>query len=163
MTNHEDSGQWRLCRRPEDRQIAFLASTAYFHSGDIGEAVIADSRDGRSIAVYLDDATGAYWACSAAAWERYVDGDLDYSLWCSTSEAYGLTQDCEGTFFGDFAPDMSPRDRWGRVLENAMDRIDARLAGRIYKRGGLTWSRRERLAMMDLRAKISDRLAQVRS
>lgn len=126
MTDHEDSGQWRLCRRPEDRQIAFLASTAYFHSGDIGEAVIADSRDGRSIAVYLDDATGAYWACSAEAWERYVDGDLDYSLWCSTSQACELEQDDQGTFFGDIAPDMSHRDNWCATLLSARARLISR-------------------------------------
>jgi len=144
-------------------QIAFIASTAYFFDGEYGKAVIGKSRDGRRIAIYFDDATGSNWACSLKSWDRYVDGDLDYSLWCSTSEAYELKQDCEGTFFGDFAPDMSPRDNWGRVLESAMSTIDTRLAGLIYKRGGLSWSKSERLAMMDLRSSISDRLAQVRS
>jgi hypothetical protein len=144
-------------------QIAFIASTAYFFDGDRGEAVTGKSRDGRRIAIYLDESTGSHWVCRLESWERYAYGDLDYSLWCSTSEAYELTQDCEGTFFGDFAPDMSPRDRWGRILESAMDRIDTRLAGLLYKKGGLSWSKSERLAMMDLRSAISDRLAQVRS
>ena len=163
MNDHEDSGPWRLCRRPEDRQIAFLASTAYFHSGDIGEAEIAESRDGRLIAVYLDDATGSYWACSAAAWERYVDEDLDYSLWCSTSDAYELAQDCGGTFFADLAPDMSPRDNWGITLQGALMRLNSRLCGILSNKNGAPWSPRERIGMMNLRAKISARLVQVRS
>ena len=144
-------------------QIALIASTAYFFDGDHGEAVIGKSRDGRRIAIYFDDATGSHWVCSLKSWERYIDGDLDYSLWCSTSDAYELTQDCGGTFFADLAPDMSPRDRWGRILESALSTIDTRLAGLIYKRGGLSWSKSERIAMMDLRSAISDRLEQVRS
>ncbi len=144
-------------------QIALIASTAYFFDGEHSGAIFGKSRDGRRIAIHFCDATGSNWVCRLESWKRYSDGDLDYSSWCSTSEAYELTQDCEGTFFGDFAPDMSPRDNWGHVLESAMNRIDARLAGLIYRKGGLSWSKSERLAMMDLRSSISDRLAQVRS
>ena len=155
MNDHEDSGPWRLCRRPEDRQIAFLASTDYFHSGDIGEAEIAESRDGRLIAVYLDDATGSYWACSAAAWERYVDEDLDYSLWCSTTEAYELEQDDEGTFFGDIAPEMSPRDNWGRILESA--------ERKLFRMTFLGEPGKFDRALLDRLNRVKARLVQVRS
>jgi hypothetical protein len=144
-------------------QIAFIGSTSYFFDGEYGGAVIGKSRDGRRVAIYFDDASDTHWVSRLESWERYVDGDLDYSLWCSTAAAYELYRDIEGTFFGDLAPDMSPRDRWGRILESAMDRIDARMSGLIYKRGGLPWSKRDRIAMMDLRAKISARLVQVRS
>jgi hypothetical protein len=107
-------------------QIAFIASTAYFFDGDRGEAVTAKSRDGRRIAIYFDDATGSHWVCRLESWERYVDGELDYSLWSSTAESYGLERDDEGTFFGDLAPDMSHRDNWCATLLSARDRLMAR-------------------------------------
>ena len=136
-------------------QIAFIASTAYFFDGDHGEAVIGKSRDGRRIAIYLDDATGSYWVCRLKSWERYADGDLDYSLWCSTSEAYELEQDCEGTFFGDIAPAMSPRDNWGLILESA--------ARKLWRMTFFGEPGKFDRALLDRFNRVKARLAQVRS
>ena len=144
-------------------QIAFIASTAYFFDGEYGGAVIGKSRDGRRVAIYFDDASDCHWVSRLDSWERYIDGDLDYSLWCSTAAAYELVRDDEGTFFGDLAPDMSPLDNWGLTLQGALMRLNSRLCGILSNKDGAPWSPRERIGIMNLRAKISARLAQVRS
>ena len=101
------------------RLLAYLAATPYWFSERLGDAQIGSSTDGREIAIYFDDATQEYYASTASAWRRMIDEEIDYSEWCSSTDAIEVFLNEDDIFDGGTDPEMNDRDRLWRMVEDS--------------------------------------------
>jgi len=105
------------------RPLAYLAATPYWFCERIGDAQIGISRDGREIAIYSDDATQQHYVSAGSSWRRMIDDELDYSEWCSSSDAIEVILDEEDIWQAATAPEMNDRDRLWRMIDESHSKI----------------------------------------